>query len=192
MRHVSGGFEAERGFTLVEIMVVIVIIAVIGAMAAPSFRDLINTSRISSATNEVVIGLQSARMEAIRTNSRGIFCRATAAAPTVCNGSDGAWTNWVVGIDNNSDNVIDTVTSQGRFATQLTVRNSSNIADSTVVFRPDSFARASNGSLLGGGIQVCLAGRHPTTNARLVRIGSGSRVSTEQVTDLNCSTTVSN
>ena len=49
----------QRGFTLVEVMIVVVIIAILSAIAVPSYRDYVTRSRITEATS----GLSDARVK---------------------------------------------------------------------------------------------------------------------------------
>ena len=60
--------ERQRGFTLVELMTVISIVAILAAVAAPSFRQLIATQRIRSAASALVESLWFARAEALKRN----------------------------------------------------------------------------------------------------------------------------
>lgn len=55
----------RRGFTLVELLIVIAVSAVILVLAAPSMRDLIVMQRLKSTTAELVTDLQFARSEAV-------------------------------------------------------------------------------------------------------------------------------
>ncbi|MDR1848953.1 MAG: GspH/FimT family pseudopilin [Zoogloeaceae bacterium] len=56
----------ERGFTLVELMVVVIIIAVLAAFAVPSFQDMIQRGQATNAMHEVLANLKLARSEAAR------------------------------------------------------------------------------------------------------------------------------
>ncbi|GHH52934.1 GspH/FimT family pseudopilin [[Pseudomonas] boreopolis] len=58
------------GFTLVELMVTVVVLAILSAIAYPSFQGVIRSNRVSSASNEALALLSLARSEAIR-NRRG-------------------------------------------------------------------------------------------------------------------------
>jgi type IV fimbrial biogenesis protein FimT len=61
-----------RGFTLIEVMIVVVVVAVILTLAAPSFRDMILMQRLKGVNAQLVTDLAFARSEAI---SRGAFVR---------------------------------------------------------------------------------------------------------------------
>lgn len=54
------------GFTLVELMITIAILAIISAFAVPSFNDMIQRNNRVSCTNEIIGALQLARSEAVR------------------------------------------------------------------------------------------------------------------------------
>ena len=69
----------QRGFTLLELMVVVVIIAILATLAVPGFQDLIRTNRVSSQSNELVALITFARSEAIR---RSTLVEVDLTAPT--------------------------------------------------------------------------------------------------------------
>ncbi len=57
-----------RGFTLIELMMVIALVAILVTLAAPSFYDLILLQRLKSVTAQVMTDLQLARTEAAGRN----------------------------------------------------------------------------------------------------------------------------
>lgn len=57
--------ESSRGFTLVEAMVVIALIAIISAIAVPSYQAMVENNRQTSARNSLVGAFQLARSEAV-------------------------------------------------------------------------------------------------------------------------------
>ncbi|MDP3230829.1 MAG: GspH/FimT family pseudopilin [Acidovorax sp.] len=61
---------AQFGFTAIELMVVVSIVAILAALAAPSFTPLIERWRVRSATEEVQSTLYFARSEAIKRGGR--------------------------------------------------------------------------------------------------------------------------
>ena len=64
--------RASGGFTLIELMIVVAVIAVILTLAAPSFRDMILMQRLRGINAQLVTDMAFARSEAI---SRGTFVR---------------------------------------------------------------------------------------------------------------------
>lgn len=58
----------ERGFTLVELMIVVAVVAILGTLAAPSFRALLAEQRLAAATSSINSLLWLARSEAIKRN----------------------------------------------------------------------------------------------------------------------------
>lgn len=58
--------RSESGFTLVELMIVIALLAVIAAVAVPGFQRLVENNQVTSTTNRLVGALNFARSEALR------------------------------------------------------------------------------------------------------------------------------
>jgi prepilin-type N-terminal cleavage/methylation domain-containing protein len=83
---------AQSGFTIIELLVVMTIGAILAAIAVPSMRDMLNTTRQSSALGLIVNDLNQARGEAIKRNGRILMCVRNAAG-TDC----AAGTNWQAG-----------------------------------------------------------------------------------------------
>lgn len=57
--------NSNKGFTLLELMVVIAIVAIMISIATPSFRAQIEASRLRADTDNIVTALQLARSEAV-------------------------------------------------------------------------------------------------------------------------------
>lgn len=87
----------RAGFSLVELMVVILIAAVLAGMAVPAFGRLIDGQRLTSTANDFLASIQLARSEAIK---RG---RRVDLVPDGVKWSDG----WVVLIDENDNQSFD-------------------------------------------------------------------------------------
>lgn len=54
------------GFTLIEMVVVVALVAIVAAYAVPSFSSLIESNRVSSTTNGLLGALNYARSEAVK------------------------------------------------------------------------------------------------------------------------------
>jgi len=60
--------RSRRGLTIIELMVVVGVVAVLAALAAPSLRDLMARQRVAAINAELVTDLQFARSEAVSRN----------------------------------------------------------------------------------------------------------------------------
>ena len=65
------------GFTAIELMVVVAIVAVLAKIAAPSFSSLIATQRAGSSTTELHIAMIKTRSEATKRNANVWLCPKT-------------------------------------------------------------------------------------------------------------------
>ncbi len=93
-------FKACAGFTLIELMIVVAIIAIIGVFAVPGFVTFIQNNRIKTQSSEFVTSLALARMEAIKRARRVVVCPGTTASG--CTGTD--WEiGWIVFADTNDN-----------------------------------------------------------------------------------------
>lgn len=73
----------QRGFTLIELVIAIVLVAVLVSLAVPSFKIMLANAQIRTATQALYDGLQLARVEAIRRNDRVVFAKGTGSDWTV-------------------------------------------------------------------------------------------------------------
>ncbi|MGK9065743.1 GspH/FimT family pseudopilin [Pseudomonas sp. SA195] len=70
----------SRAFTLIELMITLAILAILLAIAAPSFRDTIQNNRTQTIANDLTTALQFARSEAVKRGVRVDICRRAANA----------------------------------------------------------------------------------------------------------------
>lgn len=79
----GGRMRKNHGFTLIELMVTIAVLAIITMMAAPSFDEMLNRKRLEANTKELMLVLNQARSQAIllRTNTVVQLNGSTTATP---------------------------------------------------------------------------------------------------------------
>lgn len=103
----SAAPQREAGFTAIELMVVIAIVAILAALAMPSFKEVVERYRVRQATEEMSGVLYLARAEAIK---RGGHITIRKTVPANCStGSAGDWScGWIVFVDDDQDGAFDT------------------------------------------------------------------------------------
>lgn len=158
---------AARGFSLLELMVTVAVLAILASVAMPAFTSLINRDRMTSRANELVALFQYARSEAVRLNSRVVLCPSVDGAS--CSGSD--WNQLIVMVPRSGE-----VLQQ--FVGNTKAAASADVDD--VAFSADGLARDNNGLLATASVTVCIDTTHPADNQRVVQLASGSRVSVQQ------------
>lgn len=72
----------SRGFSLVELMIGIAVVAILLVIAVPSFNSIINSNRLKTTANAVIGSLNTARMAAVQRNVNAQFCSNSATTNT--------------------------------------------------------------------------------------------------------------
>lgn len=103
----------QQGYSLVEMVVVIGIIGVLMALAAPSYRAWTQNTKIRGTTEAILNGIQLAKAEAVRRNTTLRF-QLTSTLDNTCvlgtAGSTASYGTWVISRDDptNPNSVCDT------------------------------------------------------------------------------------
>ena len=83
--------DTQAGFTLIELMVVLAMVAIIAALAMPSWNAMIVNNRIRAAVNDWTQSLYFARSEAIRQNVAVTLCASNDGELCTASGFETGW-----------------------------------------------------------------------------------------------------
>jgi type IV fimbrial biogenesis protein FimT len=155
----------QRGFTIVELMVAIVLLAFLLAMGGPSFSTWMQNSQIRTMSEAMKDGLQIARAEAVRRNAQVRLELVDSLTATCALSTAGP--NWIVSMDGavgscDSTNMADAAAPaaprviQSRAATDGSKNAVVSASHSTVVF--NGFGRV----VLPAGADVAIDITNPT------------------------------
>lgn len=90
----AGSRARSRGMTVIELMTALVVVAILVAIAVPSFKNASLSSRLSASANDLLASVQLARSEAIKRNVAVTLCASADGA--TCAASGGWEQGWVV------------------------------------------------------------------------------------------------
>ena len=158
------------GFTLIELMIVMVIVATVAILAGPGFMEASLNSRLKSSTNAFLSSVYSARGEAIK---RNVPVRLCASADGSSCATSGDWEQgWVV-LDPN-DVVIK---HQQALPVGYKVTSTGGL---TLTFQPSGLA-----STLST-FKLCRSAPEPGGQERLVNVSGTGRPSVTKTTTAIC------
>lgn len=174
------------GFTLIEVMVVILILGVLLVLALPNISSLGHGTRLSSYSNRFLLTLFLARSEAIKRNSWVVVCKSNDG--TSCN-PDGYWSQgWIVFTDRNNNIQVDQ--NEDLLLVEKALEPDWVVFGNLNVAKYVSYSSTGSSKLVGGGFQagrisVCKKTETNAVSSRVV-INSAGRPRTERVTLPSC------
>ena len=85
--------KSSRAFTLIELAITVALIAVVMALAVPSFSELVRSNRVTTLNNELVAAMSFARQSAISLGTTVFVCHTNTAdqAVPVCADTGSSW-----------------------------------------------------------------------------------------------------
>jgi type IV fimbrial biogenesis protein FimT len=139
------------GFTLVETMIALAVVAILLTIGVPSFRYVTNSNRIAAEINGLLGDMQFARGEAVKEGQPVTVCVSTSG--TTCTGGN-AWQNgWIVFSDVNGNAVVNTAAGDVVLRVQKTFASTDTFvatnAVAAVTFNRMGYANGiANGTLI--------------------------------------------
>ena len=164
----------QSGFTLIELMVTLALIAIVLMIGVPSFRSMVTNNRVVAQANELATSIQYARSEAIKRTTSVSICSST--NQTACDGGNAWATGWLVFTDANSNGALDGGDTILRVFDGSSTTNTLTTTVSSIVFQ-------STGLRPTGAANVTLTATSPSctgNNKRIITVGATGRSSMQQ------------
>lgn len=172
-----------RGFTVLELMVTLTVVAVLVTVGVPGFQTIIASQRSSASVNDLIEGLILARSEAIKRGRYISVCKSTDGAS--CAGDGAAWSDgWIIFVNASAafpatvDPGDEILRIHQALPTPLSINASGNI-DAFISFRPTG-TTGTNALNFSGTLTLCEV--HGNTGPRGLIVAPSGRlqVSREQ------------
>lgn len=90
------------GFTLLELLVTMAIVAILAALALPSFTTLVANNRLATKANETLAAVMLARSESFKRGKRVVLCKSSDAATCETSSSSPWSSGWIIFVDDDN------------------------------------------------------------------------------------------
>jgi type IV fimbrial biogenesis protein FimT len=156
----------QTGFTLIELMVTIAVLAILLTIAIPSYQSMVRNNRIAAQANQVITALNYARSEAVKRGAPATVCSSNGG--TACAGSTNWSTGWLVFADANKNGTVDGGETVLRVWPALNTSNTLKASKTRITFTATGFATGFNDTF-----KLCDSG--DTSSARAITINAMGR-----------------
>ena len=114
----------HAGFTLMELMIAVAIVAILVGVAAPSMTDMLVNGRLQGASSDLVADLSLARGSAAAKGQRVTICQSsTGATSNPSCGGVSTWQNgWIVFVDANGNGTFEGPSSTPTAGTDVMIK----------------------------------------------------------------------
>ena len=169
------------GFTLIELMVSISILAILLAVAIPGFQGMIASARLTTASNDLLSTLAQARSNAIKTGSRVTVCMSENG--TTCTSTGGWEQGWISFVDKTRSGTSAAVDTGEVVATAFAALPSGVVINGNlpyISFSADGQPKTMAGGFLSGTLRICSTSAALTNDkrARNLTLNSAGRLAT--------------
>jgi type IV fimbrial biogenesis protein FimT len=169
--------KVSAGFTLIELMVVIMVASILMAIGVPSYKYVTNSNRLSAEVNGLLGDMQFARSEAIKEGQSVTVC--ASADQLTCSGTTDWHTGWIVLANTGNPPAPTVLRVQPSFANA----KDSFIADqgvTSILFNREGFA-GSQPAVATGLVTIKLTTQPDTVKwMRCVEVTIGGSLTTER------------
>jgi type IV fimbrial biogenesis protein FimT len=151
--------KKSLGYTLIELMSMLAVVSILVSVGLPMLNVFFDSNRMVSNTNDLVAGLNIARSEAIKQQSRITMCQSSDTAS--CTGSDQWEDGWIVFQDPNGNATVDggerILRLNAAVDGNVTIRSNDvgNLIVSSVSFTSRGLPKALNGGSQSGTFRIC-------------------------------------
>lgn len=163
-------FKKQKGFNLIELMVVLAVASIVLSVGVPSFRGVIMDNRLADQANRFVTSVNAARSYAVRYQRNATVCATadySAAVPTCDVTTD--WSGgWIVWVDKNRDSITDANEVISVHEPLSETSTFSSVAAS-------GFTYDARGFSVNGGDDLTLCDSRTAETGRLIRINNVGR-----------------
>ena len=161
--------KREGGFTLLELMVTIAILAIVLSIGVPSYRGVIMDNRMAAQANLFATSIKLARSNAVKYQRSATVCSSSnfdAAVPTCSSNAD--WSNgWIVWVDKDRDATTDANEVISVFGP---IHNASTLSSGAAAFTYDA-----RGFGTTGAADMTLCDSRTAETGRLIRVNTVGR-----------------
>ncbi len=187
--------KSFSGFTLIELMIVVVIIGIVSAIAVPSYNSMISRNRVTTAVASLHSAFLLSRSEALKQGVPITICRSetTDAGSPSCADNDSlalannGWADgWIIFSDNNGNGILEPGANPAERIISVQNKLARNVNDISII--PSTKMRQltfnATGQVFGGQVQLTV--NKPTSdsdasNSRFICIATGGRVIVSKV-----------
>jgi type IV fimbrial biogenesis protein FimT len=186
--------SANKGFSLIELMVTLSVVAILFAFALPNLRNFIRNSRLSSGINDMLHSFNLARTEAVKRQAGNVVvCGSSApmAASPAC--TYDSFRGWFVFVDTNQNWQHDAgepvLEQHDLLDTSVTVAVDAN--NNIVSYSPTGFANPAAAKIPTGYMVLCdsrgvtALGTNSTARAMVISTTGRARSSALQADIVN-------